>query len=143
MELSSGSTLLWPFIVYAIAVVLLVGGILVISDFLGERHEEDATNEPYEGGISATGTARLRFPVHFYIIAMFFVIFDVAGAFVVTWVIAIREVRWTGYAAIVIFSGVLFSVLLYLSKIGAFSFGLDPQKILEILHHRNKEHRTP
>jgi NADH-quinone oxidoreductase subunit A len=126
---------LWPFLLYGVAVVSLVGVILLISYFIGERQQEYATNESYEAGIEATGDARLRFPNHFYLIAMFFVIFDVAGAFVVTWAIAIREVRWTGYVTIVIFAAVLFFVLLYLSKIGALSFGLD----LKILHNKIKK----
>ena len=124
------TTLIWPLLVYAIAVVSLVGGILFISYFIGERHKEHATNEAYEGGVIATGTARFRLPVHFYIIAMFFVIFDVAAAFIMLWAISIRETGWSGYLAMVLFTGVLSVVLLYIWKIGALDFGPNGKKIL-------------
>lgn len=122
--------LLWPFLVYGLAVVSLVSGILIISWFLGERHEEPATGQAYEGGIVVTGTARLRFPVHFYIVAMFFVIFDVESAFVISWAISIRAAGWTGYAAILVFIVALSAVTIYIWRIGALDFGPDAAKLL-------------
>ena len=138
MEPSTSAVLLWPFLVYGIAVVTLVGGILFISYFLGERHEENATDQAYEAGITATGTARLRFPVHFYIIAMFFVIFDVQSVFVICWAISIRAVGLAGYIGIVIFIGVLVAVLVYERQIGALDFGPDGKKILKSYHQKIK-----
>lgn len=126
--------LLWPFLVYGIAVVCLVSGMLTLSYFLGERHIEHATGETYEGGILATGTARLRFPIHFYIIALFFVIFDVEAAFIFSWAIAIRAVGWAGYWIILFFMGVSGVVLVYLWRIGALNFGPDGQILLKAYH---------
>jgi len=114
--------LLWPFLVYGIAVLLLVSGILFISYFLGERHEEPATNDVYEGGVIATGTARLLFPIHFYIIALFFVIFDMQGVFIIAWAISVKAVGWAGYIAISIFIGIFIVVVVYEWSIGAFEF---------------------
>jgi len=130
MEHSAEPTLLWPFLVYSIALISLVAGILLISYFLGERHEEHATDEPYEAGIITTGTSRLRFPMHFYIIAMFFVIFDVETVFIISWAISIREVGWEGYFAVLIFTVVLSVSLIYVWKIGALDFGPNGKKIL-------------
>ena len=131
MQQSAYHPLLWPFLVYGLAVVSLVSGILLISWVLGERHEEHATDEAYEGGILATGTARLRFPIHFYIIAMFFVIFDVEAAFIISWAISIRSAGWAGYLTILLFIGVLAVVLLYVWRIGALDFGPDGPKLLK------------
>jgi NADH-quinone oxidoreductase subunit A len=121
---------LWPFLVYGILVVLLTGGMLLASYFLGERHQEKETDEVYEAGITATGTARFLFPVHFYLIAMFFVIFDLEAVFIISWAIAIRPLGWTGYVAIVIFIVVLVAVLIYEWRIGALNFGPEGKKIL-------------
>jgi len=123
--------LLWPFLVYGLAVVSLVSGILIISWFLGERHEEPATAQAYEGGIIVTGTARLRFPVHFYIVAMFFVIFDVESAFVISWAISIRSAGWAGYTAIGLFIMTLSAVTIYIWRIGALNFGPDAARLLK------------
>ena len=130
--------LLWPFLVYGMAVVSLVSGILFISYFIGERHKEPATNEAYEGGIIATDTARLRLPVHFYIVAMFFVIFDIAAVFIMLWAISIRETGWPGYIAVLLFTGILSAVLLYIWRIGALDFGPNGKKILNAYHKNIK-----
>lgn len=136
MEHTHGNTLLWPFLVYGIAVVLLVSAMLIISYFLGERHEESATDQVFESGIKVTGSARLLFPIHFYVIAMFFVIFDLEAVFIISWAIAIRAVGWAGYIAILVFIGVLVSVLIYEWRIGALDFGPDGKKILKAYYQR-------
>lgn len=138
MENAGTNTLLWPFLVYGIIVVVLVAGILLISYFLGERHEEHATDEVYEGGVEATGTARLRFPIHFYVIALFFVIFDVQAVFVIAWAISVKSVGWAGYIAISVFIGIFAAVLLHEWSIGALDFGPNTKKILKAYHKKIK-----
>jgi len=114
---------LWPLLVYAAAVVVLVAGMLGLSYVLGERHKEKATGEPYESGMPPTGSARLRFDVKFYLIAMFFVIFDLEAAFLFAWAIAFRELGWLGYVEVVVFVGVLLVALVYLWRVGALDWG--------------------
>ena len=133
MEQNSDTLLLWPFLLYAAAVVLLVTGMLFVSYFLGEKHKERATNKPYESGIAATGSTKLRFPVHFYIVAMFFVIFDLEAAFIISWAISIRETGWTGYIAISIFAAILTVVLVYEWKTGALDFGPSGKKSSKLI----------
>jgi NADH-quinone oxidoreductase subunit A len=111
--------MLWPLVVYCAAVVGLAAAMIVISYFLGERHKERVTNEPYESGIIGTESARLRFSVKFYLIAMFFVIFDVESIFIFAWAIAFREVGWAGYVAVLVFIAVLLAALVYLWRVGA------------------------
>ena len=114
---------LWPLLVYSAAVVVLVAGMLGLSYVLGERHKEKATGEPYESGMPPTGSARLRFDVKFYLIAMFFVIFDLEAAFLFAWAIAFRELGWLGYVEVVVFVGVLLVALVYLWRVGALDWG--------------------
>ncbi len=110
---------LWPFIVYTFAVVALIGLILGISFLLGQRHRERATDQPYESGMVITGSARTLFDVRFYLIAVFFVIFDLEAVFVFAWAVALRELGWPGYIEILVFIGVLLAGLVYLWRIGA------------------------
>ena len=91
---------LWPLGAYAAAVAIVVAAMIGIPYLLGERHRERATGEPYESGIVSTGSARLRFPAHFYLIAMFFVIFDLEAVFLFAWAVAAPELGWLGYAEI-------------------------------------------
>mgnify|MGYP001575223886 CR=1 FL=1 len=125
----------WPFIVFAIIVVSLIGIMIALSYVLGERHKEKTTDEPYESGIPPTGDARLRFSSGFYIIAMFFVIFDLDAAFIILWAISFRELGLPGYLGILVFIGLLIILLIYELSIGALDFGPNGRKILK---YKNK-----
>ena len=121
---------LWPLAVYFIAVILLVASMMVLSYLLGQRHRERLTGEPYESGMPITGSARLRFDIKFYLIAMFFVIFDLESVYIFAWAVAAREVGWAGYIEILIFIGILVAALVYLWKMGALDWGTSgkPQR---------------
>ena len=92
---------------------------IVLSYVLGQRHRERATAEPYEGGIVSTGTSRVRLSAKFYLVAMFFVIFDLEAVFIFGWAIAARELGWAGYIEAVVFIAVLVAALIYLWRSGA------------------------
>jgi NADH-quinone oxidoreductase subunit A len=120
----------WPFIAFALSVIFLIGIMIALSYVLGERHKEKTTDEPYESGIPPTGDARLRFSSGFYIIAMFFVIFDLDAAFIILWAVSFRELGLPGYIGILIFIGVLIVLLIYELSIGALNFGPNGKSIL-------------
>lgn len=119
---------LWPLAVYAGAAVLLVVAMIALSSVLGQRHRERATAEPYESGVASTGSARLRFDIAFYLIAMFFVIFDVESAFIFAWAISARDLGWPGYLAVVFFIGVMAVMLVYLWRMGALDWASGPAR---------------
>jgi NADH-quinone oxidoreductase subunit A len=117
---SSGHPLnLWPLAVYCAVVLTLVASMITLSALLGERHKERSTGEPYESGVVSTGWARLRFSANFYLIAMFFVIFDLEAVFIVAWAVAAREAGWSGYVGLLIFIGVLMAAIVYEWRMGA------------------------
>ena len=109
----------WPLVVYLVAVVLLTATVIALSAVLGERHKERATGEPFESGILPTGSARLHFSAKFYLIAMFFVIFDLEAIFIFAWAGAVPELGWSGYWEILFFIAILIAVLIYLWRLGA------------------------
>jgi NADH-quinone oxidoreductase subunit A len=125
----------WPFLIYSALVIIVVGVMLGLSHILGERHKEKLTDEPFESGMPPTGNARLRFSSHFYLIAIFFVIFDLDAVFIMTWAISFRELGIAGYIGIVVFIGILIAVLIYEIGIKALDFGPQGRKILK---QRNK-----
>jgi len=132
LEVSSQNTVpLWPLLLYGAIVLGLVVIMLGLSFVLGQRHNERATGEPYEGGILSTGSARLRFSAQFYLIAMLFVIFDVETIYIFSWAIAFKELGWFGYMGVVVFIILLFVVLIYEWRNGALDFGPDGKKILK------------
>ncbi len=90
-----------------------------LSALLGERHRERTTDTPYESGIIPTGSARIRFDVKFYLMAMFFVVFDLEAIFVFAWAVCVRQLGWPGYVEIVVFVAFLVIALVYLWRVGA------------------------
>jgi NADH-quinone oxidoreductase subunit A len=113
----------WQLIVYGAAALAVVVGMLLVSALLGQRHKERTTDDPYESGIIPTGSARIRFDVKFYLMAVFFVIFDLEAVFIFAWAVAARRLGWVGYAEILIFVGFLLLALVYLWRVGALDWG--------------------
>jgi NADH-quinone oxidoreductase subunit A len=114
---------LWPLVVFFVIVLLIPAGMLILSYVLGQRHDEHATGSPYESGILSEGSANVRFSVKFYLIAMFFVIFDLEAVFIFSWAVAVREVGWAGYFEMLVFIGILVAALVYLWRLGALDWG--------------------
>ena len=109
----------WPLLVYFVFVVVLVMAVLGVSYLLGQRHSEPATSDPYEGGIVSQGSAHVRFSMRYYMVAMFFVVFDLEAAFLYAWAGAAREIGWAGYFGVVLFVATLAAALFYLWRAGA------------------------
>ena len=113
----------WVLLVYAITVIGLVAGMIGVSFFLGQRHMKPATRQPFESGIVTVGYARFRLPVQFYLVAMFFVIFDLEAAFLYAWATVVRAAGWTGYIVMLVFIASLLAALVYLWRVGALDWG--------------------
>ena len=114
---------MWPLIVYGAAALAVVAGMLAVSAVVGQRHREGSTDEPYESGIAATGSAQVRFDAKFYLMAMFFVVFDLEAVFIFAYAVAFRDSGWIGYIEISVFIGVLMAALIYLWRLGALDWG--------------------
>ena len=111
---ATSAPVLWPLVLYIVGVLAVIAGMLGVSYVLGQRHSERATGIPYESGIVSTGSARLRFLPSFFLIGVFFVIFDIETVFIFAWAVSARELGWFGYAQICVFVGVLLAALVYL-----------------------------
>ncbi|MGA8180600.1 MAG: NADH-quinone oxidoreductase subunit A [Desulfobacterales bacterium] len=114
---------LWPLLAFLVAAIALVTAMIGLSAVLGQRHKERTTGDPYESGIIPTGSARIRFDVKFYLMAVFFVIFDLEAVFIFAWAGSARRLGWSAYVEILIFVGFLFLALFYLWRVGALDWG--------------------
>jgi NADH-quinone oxidoreductase subunit A len=122
LEESEPLSPVWPLVVYFAAVVLVVTGMIGVSYVLGQRRRRRPLG-PYEGGMVPTSSARLSLSVNFYLIAMFFVIFDLEAVFIYSWAVTARELGWAGYLEVLVFIGVLVAALVYLWRMGALDVG--------------------
>lgn len=120
----------WPLAVYFAAVLFILATMLGLSYVLGQRHFEPATGDVYEAGIVEEGSAHVRLSVKFFLVAAFFVVFDLEAIFLFLWAVAGRELGWSGYIEVCIFVGVLAAALAYLWRTGALEWYL-PKGIRE------------
>ena len=109
------------FALYVGIVAGLLAVLLFLTGWLGERKPEAEKARPYECGVIPTGGARFRYPVPFYLVAVFFLIFDVEAAFIFSWAVAMEDLSWRGWLQISFFIIVLLLSLFYIWKKG----GLD------------------
>ena len=114
---------LFSLAVYAAIVLALIVMLLFLSQWLGQRRPSPEKMRVYESGIIPTGTARLRYPVPFFMVAIFFLIFDVEGAYIFSWAIAGQDLGWAGWWQIFFFIFVLMLGLVYIWKKGGLEWG--------------------
>jgi NADH-quinone oxidoreductase subunit A len=129
--MNNAASPLWPIVLFFGCTMAIVMLLIAVSHILGQRHTGRVSGEPYESGMPLTGDARIRFSIKYYLIAMFFVIFDVEALFIFAWSVSVRELGWSGYIMIVIFIGILLAALLYLWKLGALDWGTQRHKTIQ------------
>ena len=119
---------LLSFIIYTLLVFLLMTVFLFLSGWLGEKKKNPEKSRPYECGIIPTGTTRFPYPVAFYLVATFFLIFDVEAAYIFSWSIAFDRLGWKGWLQISFFIFILLIGLFYIWKKGGLEWGPRTRK---------------
>ncbi len=112
---------LLPLAVYTAMALLLAGILMLAAWWLGERRRNPEKDGAYESGILPTGSARLACPVPFYLVAIFFIVFDVEAVFIFIWAVAWDLLGLPGLMHMTLFIVVLLLGLVWLWKKG----GLD------------------
>jgi len=114
---------LFSLVLYGLMVGAIVAVLLVLSSWIGERKPTTEKLRPYESGIIPTGTARLHYPVPFFLVAVFFLIFDVEGAFIFSWAVAAEGLGMSGWLQMSFFIFVLIIGLVYVWRKGGLEWG--------------------
>ena len=96
----------------AVAIPLLAGA-------LGPKTMTQVKSEAFEGGNAPLGSARQRFAVKFYVVALLFIVFDVEAVFLYPWAVNFQALGWFGYVTMLIFAATLVMGLIYVWKKGA------------------------
>ena len=91
---------------------------LVVGAVLGPKKPNEAKLAAYESGVPASGSARERFPVHFYMVAMLFIIFDLETAFFYPLAVKFREAPSFLYVQAILFVIILAVGYLYILRKG-------------------------
>ena len=116
-------------LMFIVAAGFAVGNVL-LSQFVGQRKRTRTKLMPYECGKDPVGSARERFSVKFYLIAMIFILFDIEVIFLVPWAAVYKALAAQGtqmrtfvYLEMMLFIGLLLVGYIYIVKKGAFDWG--------------------
>ncbi|WP_294033281.1 NADH-quinone oxidoreductase subunit A [uncultured Moraxella sp.] len=112
----------WSAIAFLLAAAGLVVFMLVVPRLLGGRSSGSQKQETFEAGVVSAGSARIRLSAKFYLVAIFFVIFDLEALFLYAYAVSVREVNWLGFTAAAIFIAILFVGLVYEMRLGAMNW---------------------
>lgn len=131
------SPMFWSTVVYIVAVFGLCAVMLGVSALLGGRSAARAKNDAFESGVVSASPERLRLSAKFYLVAVFFVIFDVEALFLYAWAISVRESGWLGFVEAVIFIFILLASLVYLARVGALDWAPASRKRRQTSHPKS------
>lgn len=112
----------WAVVAFVIGVTFLCVFMLTVPLLLGGKAWGRAKNEPFESGVVGAGGARLRLSAKFYLVAIFFVVFDLEALYLYAWAVSVREVGWIGFWTAAIFIVVLLIGLVYELSTGSLNW---------------------
>ncbi|MGC4049507.1 MAG: NADH-quinone oxidoreductase subunit A [Paludibaculum sp.] len=104
----------------AVAAGLLGAGVL-----LGKRVKNKVKETPYECGITPTGSAKERFSVKFYLVAMLFILFDIEAIFLYPWAVVYRDLKLFGFFEMLLFIGLVLAGFFYIWKKGVLNWAAE------------------
>ncbi len=108
-----------PTLIMFVLAAATAGGMLVATSLLGPKKKFAEKMEPFECGESPIVSPKQRFSVKFYLVALFFVIFDIEAVFVYPWAVLFRELGMFGFIEMMIFISILAVGLIYIWRRGA------------------------
>jgi NADH-quinone oxidoreductase subunit A len=94
-------------------------GMMKLFEFLGPRRASKEKLSTYESGMEPISSARERYSVKFYLVAMLFILFDVEVIFMYPWAVQFKSLGINGIIAMLLFMILLFSGFIYVVKKGA------------------------
>ena len=105
------------------ALAAAVGAFMLFANALfGPRRPNPAKFKPFECGVDPIALPAGRMPVHFYVVAMLFVVFDVELVFLFPWAVLARELGWFGLVEMGFFLAIVVAGFVYALRQGALEF---------------------
>jgi NADH-quinone oxidoreductase subunit A len=90
-----------------------------INEIVGPSRPSEEKQSTYESGMEPVRTARERFSVKFYMVAMLFILFDIEVVFLYPWAVSYKQLGIPGYVTMFVFIAVLLIGYVYVLKKGA------------------------
>lgn len=102
--------------------LVLVGGIMAITHFLGPKRQTSDKLENFASGIKTHGDARHPMAIKYFLVAILFVLFDVEVIFFYPYAVNFKDLGWNGFLAVVMFIAFFLAGFIYIIKKGALNW---------------------
>jgi NADH-quinone oxidoreductase subunit A len=116
-----------PVLLQVIIAMVIAGGMLGASALLGQRVRNRVKDMPYECGLAPRGSARERFSVKFYLVAMIFILFDIETVFLYPWAVVYRQLKLFAFVEMLVFVALILAGFFYIWKKGALDWSVEEQ----------------
>src|SRR3954471_17489168 len=121
--------LYFPVLVQVILAAAVAAGLVGGGLLLGKRVRNPAKDTPYESGMIPVGSARERFSVKFYLVAMIFILFDIEAIFLYPWAVVYRELnrdmKFFGFIEMFLFIVLVLAGFFYIWKKGVLNWAQE------------------
>ncbi len=112
----------FPVLLAWLFAILNATGVILTGAALGKRIRNKFKDMPYESGMAPIGSAKERFSVKFYMVAMLFILFDIEAVFLYPWAVVYRDLKWFGFVEMVIFIVLVLAGYFYIYKKGVMNW---------------------
>jgi NADH-quinone oxidoreductase subunit A len=110
--------LYFPILLQAILGVAVAAGLVGMAFLLGKRTKNPVKDIPYECGVAPIGSAKERFSVKFYLVAMLFILFDIEAIFLYPWAVVFRDLKMFAFVEMLLFVILILAGYFYIWKKG-------------------------
>ena len=115
----------FPVLVQAVLAIVVAAALVALALLVGKRLKNKVKSTPYECGMTPLGTARERFSVKFYLVAMLFILFDIEAIFLYPWAVVYRELKMFAFVEMFIFIALILAGFFYIWKKGVLDWGTE------------------
>lgn len=115
----------FPVLVQVLIALAVAGGMIGASAVIGRKVRDRVKDSPYESGMIPVGSARERFSVKFYLVAMLFILFDIEAIFLYPWAVVYRELKLFAFAEMVVFMVMVLCGFFYIWKKGVLDWSRE------------------
>jgi NADH-quinone oxidoreductase subunit A len=118
--------MLAPFIPIAVIVILaVVFGFLIVGvgSLFGPHRKTNRKLMPYESGMNPIGPGTRRVPVHFYLVAVLFILFDIEIIFIIPWAVILKQFIHANAGVFALVEMVVFIIILLIGLLYAWKKG--------------------
>lgn len=122
---NSYTELYFPVLLQVVIAMAIAAGLIGVSALLGKRAKSPDKDMPYESGMIPTGSARERFSVKFYLVAMVFILFDIEAIFLYPWAVVYRQLKLFGFFEMLLFVALVLVGFFYVWKKGALNWARE------------------